>query len=146
MPSSTLCVDASLVVRLLNRGDEQARILKLWHAWDAAGCAFVAPALLYYEVTNALHRYARAGQISADEAAEYLGLALSLQIGLYGDATLHLHAMGLAGRLGLPAAYDTHYLALAERLGAEFWTADQRLYRAVKPALPWVHYVEDTLD
>jgi alpha-galactosidase len=45
----------------------------------------------------------------------------------------------LAQRLALPAAHDAHYLALAERLGAEFWTADQRLVRAVQPQLSWVH-------
>lgn len=36
-------------------------------------------------------------------------------------------ALDLAERLSLSATYDAHYLALAEWLGAEFWTADQRL-------------------
>ncbi len=37
--------------------------------------------------------------------------------------------------------YDAHYLALAARLGAEFWTADQRLVNTVQSALPWVRFV-----
>jgi hypothetical protein len=41
--------------------------------------------------------------------------------------------------LSLPAAYDAHYLALAERVGAEFWTTDRRLANKVREALPWVH-------
>jgi len=40
------------------------------------------------------------------------------------------------------AVYDAHYLALAERLGAEMWTADRRLCQAVGAALPWVRLVE----
>jgi len=33
-------------------------------------------------------------------------------------------------------------LALAERLGAEFWTADRRLCQAVAARLPWVRLLE----
>ncbi|NPA27193.1 MAG: type II toxin-antitoxin system VapC family toxin, partial [Chloroflexi bacterium] len=52
---------------------------------------------------------------------------------------LHLEALALAHELNLPAAYDAHYLALARRMNAEFWTADQRLAKAVARRFPWVH-------
>jgi predicted nucleic acid-binding protein len=32
-------------------------------------------------------------------------------------------------------------MALTERLGVEFWTADKRLVNAVRPAQAWVHLV-----
>ena len=54
------------------------------------------------------------------------------------EASLHVEAVLLARRLGLKAAYDAHYLAWAERTGAEFWTADRRLVNQVAPSLPWV--------
>ena len=38
--------------------------------------------------------------------------------------------------------YDAHYLALAERLGAEFWTADRRLQQAVGATLLWVRLLD----
>ena len=41
------------------------------------------------------------------------------------------------------AAYDAHYLALAEMLGCEFWNADERLYNTVKDELPWVKWLGD---
>jgi predicted nucleic acid-binding protein len=65
--------------------------------------------------------------------------ALQLGITLHGDAALHRRALALAEHLELSAAYDAHYLALAERLGTEFWTADQRLGNAMSSILPWVH-------
>ena len=61
-----------------------------------------------------------------------------MPISLYTDDDLHDRAMDFAGRFRLPAAYDSHYLALADRLGVEFWTADQKLYNTVSAALPWV--------
>lgn len=41
--------------------------------------------------------------------------------------------MQLARQFNLPAAYDAHYLALAERLEAELWTLDRKLFNAVHP-------------
>jgi predicted nucleic acid-binding protein len=93
-------------------------------------------------VSNALHRYVVHGELLPEEALEGLEAALDLGITLYGDRELHKRALRLAERLSLPAAYDAHYLALAETLGAEFWTADRRLIDAVGAALPWVHKVE----
>ena len=39
------------------------------------------------------------------------------------------------------AVYDSHYLALAETLGCDLWTADERFYRAVSPVAPNVRWV-----
>lgn len=70
-----------------------------------------------------------------------LQAALALPVRLYGEADLHRRALDMAQRLALPAAYDAHYLALAEWLGGSMWTADRRLARAVGDQLPWVNVV-----
>jgi predicted nucleic acid-binding protein len=51
--------------------------------------------------------------------------------------------MSEAAVVALPAAYDAHYLALAEREQCEFWTADTRFLRAIDGKLPWVHPLAD---
>ncbi len=66
---------------------------------------------------------------------------MNLNITLYGDAELHRQALNLAKSLRLPASYDAHYLALAQRLGAEFWTGDRRLVNSVQAVLPWANLV-----
>ncbi len=54
------------------------------------------------------------------------------------DAKLHLVAFEFAGRLGLEAVYDAHYLALAELSSAELWTTDERLVnRALNKGIDW---------
>ena len=67
---------------------------------------------------------------------------LDMPVRLHDEAPLHERALALADRFALPAAYDAHYLALAEHLEAEFWTTDRRLTVKVQSSLPWVHLVE----
>jgi predicted nucleic acid-binding protein len=102
----------------------------------------VAPTLLWYEVVNALHRAVRLSARTADAAARVLAETQALPIELHGDDALHVRAFALAARFSLPAAYDAHYLALAERFGAPLWTTDARLARAVGDNLPEVRLVE----
>jgi predicted nucleic acid-binding protein len=135
--SSTICVDANLVVRLVAIAPDE-RTLALWERWRADNTDLVAPMLLRFEVTNALHRYQRAGALSEKAAMNALNAAFDLPIQFYSDEDLHKSALAMAGRFALPAAYDAHYLALAERLGATFVTTDQRLANAVQAFLPWV--------
>ena len=39
-----------------------------------------------------------------------------------------------ASQLRQGAAYDAHYMVLAENLGCDLWTADRRFHRAVEAA------------
>ena len=140
MSSSWLCIDANLVLRLVaDPGD--VRVQELWQRWDAERRPLAAPTLLFYEVTNALYRYRRLGLLSAASVRAALKAALALPLQLVGEAELHGRALDMAERFSLPAAYDAHYLAAAERLGGELWTADARLAHAVQGALPWVRLV-----
>ncbi len=144
MPNSPVCLDASFILRLLQSSTPDAAAVQVWREWHEAGRMLIAPTLVYYEIANAVYRYAAHGELSPQEASELLDMALSLDIELYGDADLHGQAVEIAHRFSLPATYDAHYLALAERLGAEFWTADRRLVRAVQDTLPWVNLLEET--
>jgi predicted nucleic acid-binding protein len=141
MGNSWLVVDASLVIRLVvgEAGEShQAR----WEQWDAEGRRLAAPTLLYYEVANALYRYQKLDYISASAVELAFKAALALPLELHGGPDLHWRALELATRFDLPAAYDAHYLALAELLVGEFWTADKGLARTVRQSLTWVHLVE----
>jgi len=130
------------VVQLVVGGAQADKISNFWLTWLDGSRPLVAPTLLYYEVSNAIHRYLVHGYLLPQAADEALIAALSLDISLYEDQDLHHRSLKLARRFSLPATYDAHYLALSERLGAEFWTVDRRLARIVSADLPWVHLVE----
>ena len=137
--SSTVCVDANIVIqRVVSNAAED-----LWETWAQSGVRLIAPTLLYYEVANGLYRYLKAKIFSLEIVEKTLRAALALPIELIGDAELHQRAKDLAANYNLPAAYDAHYLALAERFEMELWTADARLFNAVQPfGIEWVKLVE----
>jgi predicted nucleic acid-binding protein len=138
--SSPVCCDANLVVLAVTRATDPA-IYDLWERWRSEHRRILAPVLLHYEVTNALHRLCLAGELSRGRAAEALEVALAMPITLETGVDLHHRALEIAALFNRPATYDAHYLAVAERHGAEFWTADERLYNAVHAHLSWIHLV-----
>lgn len=114
--------------------------------WNTQGLTLIAPTLLAYEVANTLRQKVRAGKMSADDARAALAGVLSGGLVLdtldqAQQAVQSERALALANQFDLSATYDAHYLALAEREGCEYWTADQRLWNAVKTHLPWVRWL-----
>jgi len=94
------------------------------------------------EATNAIYQRLRTTDpIMAIPLAEAAGAIVDLldqplevlaPFGIYG------HALDFATAHRLPSVYDAIYVVLAQMLGAELWTADQRLLTALNSAAPWV--------
>ena len=141
MRSSWICVDANLIIRLVAHPADAA-VRRQWEQWEADRRQLAAPTLLHYEVTNALYRNRVAGLLTTSSVQLALKAALALPIRLFSEPEIHQRAVRLAERLSLPAAYDAHYLALAEWLGGELWTSDGRLFQRAQSALPWVHLLK----
>jgi predicted nucleic acid-binding protein len=139
--SSAICCDANLLYRLLT-GQQSQETTELWTEWRDDRREFIAPQLLRYEVANALYQSQRARKTDARQAKIAMTALLNMPIRLLSDADLHVDALELATRYGLSAAYDAHYLAVALRGNAEFWTADRRLFNSVRQRLNWVHLTE----
>ena len=137
---ATQCVDANVVLRLLNAPEHPA-VADLWSEFVAADVEVVAPTLLMYELANALHQQWRVGRLGAARAHDLLDVAQALPIALHGDSHLHARALELAGEHNLPVTYDAHYVALAERLRVPLWTCDRRLADAMGKGPPEVHLV-----
>src|SRR5437763_12449129 len=98
-----------------------------------------------YEATNTLYRHVRSGKIPIEDAEYGLKDVILRVVALDSseDADFNIQAMKLAHQFGLPAAYDAHYLALAEREDWELWTADARLWNTLQGRLAWVRWMAD---
>jgi predicted nucleic acid-binding protein len=139
--SGPVVVDASLALKWVLREPYSVEALGLLEEWRAASLRPMAPSLFAYEVANALFKRVRRAELALELASSRLSDLLSMGPRLVHDRSTYRRALGLAHRFGRPTSYDAHYLALAEREGCECWTADERLWNAVKQELPWVRWV-----
>lgn len=136
-------VDASVVVDLVAPNVEaDAPARQLMKGLAAAGLDALAPALVWLETANALLSGIRRGRWdgqAADAAAARLDRMPIRSVDIPADRE---RAFELARRYDNWPVCDMVYVALAERLGTEFYTADERL-RARLAHLPWVRGLAD---
>lgn len=121
-----LVVDANVVVKWFvdEHGSEKAKLLM--EDFAAQDVELHAPALLPFEVLNALRYHPGFSEerlLSAQAALERFAFREHAFRGEYARRALHLsHSSDLA-------IYDASYLALASTLGVKLVTADQALVR-----------------
>ena len=132
-------VDSNIIVYLIVE-PETTPFAQLWRRLSRTH-QIVMPALARWEVTNAFYQIGRAGKLS-DQAVDSALVAMQqLPIRFDAGAGDHLRAVHIARQFNVKAAYDPHFLALAERLECDLWTADKDLHRSVAPHLTWVRLV-----
>jgi len=139
--NKVVVVDASFALKWVISEDYTDVAEKLLDNWESEDRDIIAPHLFAYEVTNILYRKIRAKErkITYDEAYSGIERLFSIGVLFRFSEEMSKDAMKLADKYQLPATYDAHYLALASHENCEFWTADARLWRAVKADLNWVH-------
>lgn len=143
--SDMVVVDASLALKWVLSESDSSIAIALLSKWNIANTEVIAPALFIYEATNILYRQVVTGKLTFNETKRLLSKLLSIGMVLdfshYND--ISTQAMEFSHRFGLPAAYDAHYLALAERNQCEYWTADTRLWNAIAGKLKWVRLLSN---
>jgi len=118
-------VDASVILKWFlpdEPGTEQALALRYAHLTGFQRIA--VPAVLLYEVANTLGRTLRLTEDEAETAFETLD---ATQLTFYVPGLPDLQRIVELMRAAGVSAYDAAYVALAEALGCDFVTADERL-------------------
>lgn len=141
--SSPVIVDANLAIHSVVRTPLSEAADRAWTALQENDASLLAPRLFSYEVTSVVHRYLHDGLLTGEEANLALETAFNLGVELvYEDLALCRAAFDWATRLQRKAAYDAFYVALAQQLAAELWTADLRLVNALAshpgPRAVWI--------
>jgi predicted nucleic acid-binding protein len=80
-------------------------------------------------------------ELRAEDGEAAFDAFRKIKIRFSARAALFPLAWKLVKEFNRPRAYDVTYLALAQLEGVELWTADERLYNAVKGKLAWVRWV-----
>ena len=135
-----MVIDSSVLLNALFPDEMQPQAQAVIRDYVADYFPLKAPALLAYELTNAIWQGVRRKRITQAQARVMLQTADSLQIELepvtWGEM---LHWMAQYDR----SAYDAAYLALAYRLQMPLVTGDKRLYNAVSKDVDWIIWVGD---
>lgn len=133
-------IDANIAVNTVLEITEELE--QFWQRVDQEQITPCAPRLWLSETTSAIRFLLSQKEITSDEAEQALRTIHGLRVEILNeDEELSLRALELASKLGQSKAYDAFYLALADKLVCEFWTADERLANRCRKdlKLSWVH-------
>jgi predicted nucleic acid-binding protein len=136
--SGYVCVDASVVVKWLLTEDDSASAIALAEKLRSEAVTLIAPPHMPIEVVNVIRVRVLRGELTQVEGDDLVDVFTALPIEIASPAGIYRKALDLANRYGRPNVYDTHYVALAELAGCDFWTADMRLVNALNGRLPFV--------
>jgi len=135
-----MIVDASVFLHAFLPDEMQSQALAVVREHAAGRIHLKAPALLLYELSNAVWQAERRARIDRDQADRIIEAFASLDIELVDQAWGEMLPLA---RCYDRSAYDAAYLILAQQTGEPLVTGDKRLYNAVKEKLDWVLWIGD---
>lgn len=136
-----IVLDANLIAALALQLPYAPAVETKMVEWNKLGARFAAPALWSYEVGSALRKAIVTGFVPIEDLNGLIALVWALDIESIPDSPdLQHRALAWAERLRQSKSYDGAYLAVAEALGAEFWTADRALVQGA--GVDWVRLLE----
>lgn len=138
-----IVIDARIPIGLILRLPWSETAQRAFLTWRREEVSLIAPTLWLYEAVSALRKAVAMRLLDREVALERVSQIplLGIQIA-HPDTELLLSSLRWAEKLGQTKTYDAQYVALAERVGAELWSVDQRLVRALREAeAPWAHWI-----
>ena len=126
---ATAVIDANFGVALVRLMPYTATCRNLIEQWIRQKVTIAVPDLWDYEIVSALHRLQTKKEIEREAVRAGIDLLFRLNLlHVPSDRQLAIASIDWTERLGQGSAYDAQYLALSERLNAEFYTADRKLF------------------
>jgi predicted nucleic acid-binding protein len=138
---SQVCVDASLALKWLIPSQQDSLADSLLEGWDRAGAELIGPPIFDAEVTSVIRLNVYTGKLLPQQGESAYQYFRELNVKIINPAILSLIAWELAKKYNRPRTYDMQYLALAELLDCELWTADKRLINCLREQNKRVHWV-----
>jgi len=130
-----ICLDASIVVKLLTREKDSGEVAALFGQLLRQNSEILEPSFLKIEVYSTLRKKSYLGELSFRKTRTALNFFEKLPLRyLTEDEKTLAESLSLAEKLSMPVIYDCLYLALAKLQQAVFITADEVFLRKAKKA------------
>lgn len=126
-------IDASIAMKWLIIEEDSDKARTLGRSWRNDSVRLAAPHIILAEVSNALYQRVRRDLMSVAYARGLLRRFALDGLEVHHTVSLYQRAIEIASQLEQGASYDSLYLALAQSLDCEYWTADIRFHRAARP-------------
>jgi len=138
-----MIVDSGIFLASVQKERFGKEVDRLLASLREANFQLAAPTLLRYELIAVVRKNVYRKSIAPSDARVIQEAINELtdEITFFIDDDLLKRGYAIAEQLSLATAYDSQYLSVAERLHCDFWTADERLFNAVKQNLNWVHWI-----
>ncbi|MDA8088173.1 MAG: type II toxin-antitoxin system VapC family toxin [Nitrospiraceae bacterium] len=127
-----LVVDASVALKWYLSDEEHGeKALDILDGHVSDRLSLLAPALLEFEVANALIIAKRRGRVGEEDALKAMEGFADLGIGFYPLAHLFKRMPAYCDHHNI-SAYDAAYIVLADDLKVDLLTADKRLFNSTR--------------
>ena len=138
----TVVVDANILIAF-GLADEplHTQAHRILSAWQTSGERLTAPRLFRSEITAVVRKAVYQERITPEHGRTMLAQLLIYPVEFHEDDGLLKEAYELAVCFNRPRAYDTQYMALAERLNCDFWTADERLVNSTQSQFSHIRWL-----
>ncbi|MEJ2708336.1 MAG: type II toxin-antitoxin system VapC family toxin [Anaerolineales bacterium] len=142
---TTIVVDANLTLSYVIPLPYSQLAVTRFTQWGLIHARLIVPALWRYEVLSGLRKAISLNLLTLEQAIK--AFRTLQELNLEETPTSNNNTSDIldwATRLQQVVAYDAVYIALSEQIGAEFWTANRRLFKAARQAgASWVHSLEE---
>lgn len=142
---TTIVVDANITLSYVIPLPYSQQSVTRFKQWGLNHARLIVPALWRYEVLSGLRKAISINLLTLEQAIKAFRTLRELnleEIHTSGNNTSDI--LDWAARLQQVVTYDAVYIALSEQMGAEFWTADRRLFKAARQAgANWVYSLEE---
>ena len=139
----SIVTDASIALKWYVRDEVDAEpAFAILLDYEQGRFRFIVPRLFYYEIVNAVHIAVRRKRITEEEGRDIIKDTLYLQMAVSDSPEILRNTYRLARKYNI-SVYDAVYLSTAKENSSDFYTADRKLYEALKGKENSVRWIGD---
>jgi predicted nucleic acid-binding protein len=134
-------VDSSLAIKWFFPEEHSDTAIFFLRDCVKRGIDRLVPSWFMCEFSNFVHQRVRREVMPLKAAQDNLRDMVRLVHIADFDPEVTVRGLEIAHQLRWRASYDPHYLAMAEHLGCECWTADLAFWQAASPTFSMIRWV-----